>query len=171
MVRYSVFVEHAPPLESRQTEIEVLDENGQFVQFVALMKNEIEFILELPESSTDRTYTLCDAYQVCCVPLLIPGADCDSLLSSSWHPSVGSLSIFPNPAVDQLSIEWPEDLPGGPNVEFIIRDITGRALLTGSLEPHRTDLDISGLMPGHYIVELKMAGEASYTGRFVRLAR
>lgn len=82
--------------------------------------------------------------------------------SYSYKPAdvntIGSdkeLSIFPNPADNQLTINGVND------AEYTIVDMSGKVLLTGSVEPGKNNVDIHVLAPGVYLLNVNENGKAT----------
>lgn len=67
-----------------------------------------------------------------------------------------SFTVHPNPASNTIMIST--DLPE-TELEMSLRNILGQTVLQQSIRSHKTDLDISQLSPGVYLIELK-AGNA-----------
>jgi len=168
-VSYRVGVEHAPALDNRYTELEILDEQGQFIKSVDLEKNETAFFIDVDESTQDRTFTICDIHQVCCTDLLVPAASCDPLLSSTDIKNSDKVSIYPNPASSHISFR----LPGNESItsrrEFRIYDLFGRIVKSGIVSQDQERIFIGDLVAGHYIIEFNSNKDKGYRGRFIRI--
>lgn len=76
-----------------------------------------------------------------------------------------SFNIYPNPAEDRLYVEVSEKLIGGA---VSIYSVGGRLVLENiGISPENSEIDISLLPPGTYLVKIKIA-ENAYTGKFVK---
>lgn len=60
-------------------------------------------------------------------------------------------SVFPNPANDLLTIEFPENAPANSTIEII--DLAGKLYSTFPNKPNGSKIDISGIPNGVYIVK------------------
>lgn len=83
-------------------------------------------------------------------------------------PERTALTVFPNPTVDQVNIDFKE-IPQG-NYTFSVSDITGKIVRTERIVSNGTgveNFDVSSLKPGVYVISI--AGESTiYTSRLVR---
>ncbi len=61
-----------------------------------------------------------------------------------------SISVYPNPATDQISIRVNNNTPG---LAYVITDQSGRQLLRGELDQQTTKVDISQLKAGTYFCQ------------------
>ncbi|GAB5554216.1 MAG: hypothetical protein Sapg2KO_38070 [Saprospiraceae bacterium] len=71
--------------------------------------------------------------------------------------------LFPNPAIDQLQIRWPEELP--MQVQYQITDISGRVVQTGQIAQNQR-LPLNNFSTGHYHLKLQ-DDQFLYYGKFV----
>lgn len=69
-----------------------------------------------------------------------------------------NISIFPNPASSRLSIDISKE--PAQNTKLIISNINGQAIHTQQITEPKTEIDISSLSAGIYIVKLQSAKEA-----------
>jgi hypothetical protein len=60
------------------------------------------------------------------------------------------LSIYPNPAGDQIAISG-----GGSGLKYAIVDLTGRTLVAGITEQNTASIDLSGLKVGVYLLRIE----------------
>jgi hypothetical protein len=67
---------------------------------------------------------------------------------NSIDPISNQVNVFPNPAIDNLTIEIPQK----STIELL--DIQGQTILQQTLQQGKTDIDISGLAKGIYILRL-----------------
>lgn len=67
------------------------------------------------------------------------------------HQSTAELSLYPNPSTGPIQLSGASDLTGS---EFIISDLTGRIILSGSIADSRTHIDISQLVSGLYFLNV-----------------
>jgi len=75
----------------------------------------------------------------------------DSPNSISEKPVLASISIYPNPVNDILSIRAGGDIIGSA---YILTDMNGRQLLNGKLFTDLTSIDISQLAAGVYLLQI-----------------
>jgi len=81
----------------------------------------------------------------------------------------GKLSIYPNPASDQVKVCLPDWETGIITIE--ISDLTGKSLSVESFDPGRVQTinpDIRGLSPGIYVLKASTA-RSSYSQKLVVL--
>lgn len=80
-----------------------------------------------------------------------------------------ALSLFPNPALEQLQLNWLQMQAG--SVEILLYDLTGRVLKSIPLKVEKGHaqqrLNVSFLKPGLYVVELR-TGEEREALRFIK---
>ena len=66
-------------------------------------------------------------------------------------PQVSDISVFPNPAIDKIIIESPQQA-------FVeISNIQGKIIKTIEANEYNTSIDISSFAKGMYFVKLKIA--------------
>ena len=66
----------------------------------------------------------------------------------------GNSTIYPNPSVEEITISWPSNLHG---INITLYSISGTRVVSSIPESNRAMMDISSLMPGHYIVSIQFA--------------
>ena len=66
--------------------------------------------------------------------------------------SLNELSIYPNPVVNELTINLPSNIK---NADVRIVDVTGRTVSNNNVTINNNKLDVSHLAQGVYIVEIK----------------
>ncbi|MCB9002059.1 MAG: leucine-rich repeat protein [Bacteroidales bacterium] len=71
---------------------------------------------------------------------------------------LGSINIYPNPVVNELTIEVKDN---SQNVNFEIVDINGKVVCNGKVT-EKTILSTSGFAPGMYILKLESLGKIKY---------
>lgn len=70
-----------------------------------------------------------------------------------------SLSVFPNPATDIVSVEIPSaNLCVGAGLQACVYDIYGKMLFSQSMENCKASIDFSGLAAGTYVIRVIEAG-------------
>jgi subtilisin family serine protease len=81
-----------------------------------------------------------------------------------------SLSIFPNPTVGTLSLDWTHTAIQSEAVEVTVYDQLGRRVLAQPVAAGTSQLglDVAALRPGVYAVELRSGGQHRATRRFVK---
>jgi hypothetical protein len=82
------------------------------------------------------------------------------------QPSTNNISVFPNPAVDQIKIEFPHMT--GNNL-LTVADEAGRIVVRKNVSGTSTNLDIHTLSPGNYI--LKIQNKASVLSEKICIVR
>ena len=65
---------------------------------------------------------------------------------------MNELSIYPNPVVNELTINLPSNIK---NADVRIVDVTGRTVSNNNVTINNNKLDVSHLAQGVYIVEIK----------------
>lgn len=168
-VQYEVSLEHAPPLQNYETELEVYDENGSFIEYIILPKNQTAFTLQVSESAVDRVFTICDAYQVCCYDLFIPASDCGGIVSSVNEDDLLSMTIYPNPASDQIQLKVDAPVSSLLNAKYLILNMMGQAVQSGTLDNAQNQINISSLTQGTYLFTIQNNEGQQYVERFVRM--
>jgi hypothetical protein len=81
------------------------------------------------------------------------GSGCDHFSGIADSPTVSHPSIFPNPGTDILHVET--GTKDGMNV--LMRDATGRVVLSASGATGSLELNSAGLLPGVYFIEVNTA--------------
>ncbi|HEU4717551.1 MAG TPA: nidogen-like domain-containing protein [Bacteroidia bacterium] len=80
------------------------------------------------------------------------------------NSAAGAISIYPNPADDQLTVET----PGMNNATLVITDISGRVVYTGAATGNKTSIDVSSFGAGVYFVSVCSADGEKQALKFVR---
>jgi hypothetical protein len=75
------------------------------------------------------------------------------------------LKIWPNPAKDIITVEWP--LANGVAGELCIVDVNGRIVLNKTVSGSTVQINISQFPDAVYFVKLKTAG-GSYSGKYIK---
>ena len=76
-----------------------------------------------------------------------------TILTINWFSENDEIRIYPNPANDQLNIEFDKE----PLVEVTLYDLLGlkiNTLQVGDVNSHLTRIDVTSLKPGIYLVEM-----------------
>ncbi len=94
-----------------------------------------------------------------CVNILFKGRS--TKIAGSDYPMI-PLTLYPNPASDQVMLSWHGERP--EQINIIVRDITGRHLFQKAYgKPGQGNqtvaFDISALLPGIYFVEWEQGAE------------
>ena len=94
--------------------------------------------------------------------------DEDELNSSQW---TDNFAIYPNPATNELNVEFVQHRTGA--AKLIVFDMLGQQVLVENRVDEkpgekRATLDISTILPGHYVVQL-IDGESKKSLRFVKI--
>lgn len=94
------------------------------------------------------------------IPAGIDQTYCESALGID-DPQLSVVSVFPNPASDRLNIRADDPITG----PIVLRDASGRKVL--SVPPTDGAIDVSGLAPGMYVVEMRIDGRTAIA-RFLK---
>ncbi|WP_375419475.1 RICIN domain-containing protein [uncultured Hymenobacter sp.] len=85
-----------------------------------------------------------------------------TLATATAAPAAAGVSLYPNPAEEQLTLEGAESFVGG---EVRIRDVAGREVARAAYQGQT--ISVAGLKAGLYLLELRHAGATSRL-RFAR---
>jgi hypothetical protein len=101
----------------------------------------------------NQTYTQSGTYS----DTLINAAGCDSIVTlnlslnfTGLNEQENTISIAPNPATDQLTISSSSSI----DEKYILFDPQGRSVLSGKLSGTTTQLDLSKLARGNYLLQI-----------------
>ena len=134
---------------------------------------------EAIEGATEGTYIITEpgSYHVVAAPEVCPNATSSTILNPlvvSWNPDctagVDDISakdafiIYPNPASSSLNLQLPQSSLLN---EYTIFDVTGKKLMSGSVNTSASAINISGLAAGTYIIKLN-SGQTQATKMFVK---
>lgn len=72
---------------------------------------------------------------------------------SNINSQSNSLQISPNPATDEVQLDFGND----GNATYTVSDLSGRTLLKGSTTTG-SKINIAGLSPGMYVINLSLLG-------------
>jgi hypothetical protein len=75
------------------------------------------------------------------------------------------LSVYPNPASDVLNINL--DAAAGNIATYQVMDVTGRLLLNGNAENNAFSLNVDGINPGLYFVNISLKDGSVGTKRVI----
>jgi uncharacterized delta-60 repeat protein len=64
-----------------------------------------------------------------------------------------SIVVYPNPAKDFISISL-TDIEQSINADYTITDLSGRVIMKGKLTEKNTRIDVNGLLPGMYLLQV-----------------
>lgn len=94
--------------------------------------------------------------------VLMPRMASDVELSSDvTEISASELNVFPNPANDVLNLNWVNGISG--NVAYNLYNATGQLVTAGSVAKPMGTVDVSGLTPGLYTLNLETEKGIMYT--------
>jgi polyhydroxybutyrate depolymerase len=80
--------------------------------------------------------------------------DIDGLINTTSvadHGEVKAVSVFPNPAVDAMTIVW----PGNETTDYNLSSLTGQLVQKGRLSPGRNELDLTTVATGIYMMTIE----------------
>jgi hypothetical protein len=97
--------------------------------------------------------TACDGNIMTCNLLFLDKIEVQAGSAGLNTLDASKLRIFPNPAQDHLTIEWTEQAENDRYTWEII-DMSGRVQLHGDLGNSLTELNVSQLVPGAYMVKI-----------------
>ncbi len=60
--------------------------------------------------------------------------------------------IYPNPSADKITISWTSNIHG---TDIAIYSVAGTCVAFSIPESNGTTMDISSLLPGHYMVQIE----------------
>ncbi|TND09648.1 MAG: hypothetical protein FD123_1005 [Bacteroidetes bacterium] len=83
-----------------------------------------------------------------CVSITFPGPSCTTGMTDVNNGI--PFSLFPQPAADVLNIQRDENSPA----DYVVIDITGRIVLTGTLNENLESIGLAGLAPGLFTIQL-----------------
>jgi hypothetical protein len=89
-----------------------------------------------------------------------------SLVSNGLEISSQKLTIFPNPASQQVTLKFSE--PFNKDLTYTISDLQGRQLLQGSIQNQETVLDISSLSKGIYLLNISDANGNKWNKKIIK---
>ncbi|MCB9297096.1 MAG: T9SS type A sorting domain-containing protein [Lewinellaceae bacterium] len=95
----------------------------------------------------------------------------DLLQTSSLEtppPGTVPAKIYPVPAADNLVVELPEAIPVG---QLEIRDKYGRLVDVQALRGSRTEISLSGLTDGAYVVTLICPDQPAHSRKITKVSR
>lgn len=75
----------------------------------------------------------------------------NSVVGVSEVNPINSISIFPNPSTDRLTVQLPDNVKAD---HYTITDYLGRTLQTGNLSNGSTNINISDLATGIYVLQI-----------------
>ncbi len=87
------------------------------------------------------------------------------------HAGISSLTVFPNPFVDRVSLRF--EATGSFELRLSVMDITGKKILesTVQVEPGivQKDIDLKNIGPGIFFIEVTSPSGESITRRILRI--
>ena len=75
--------------------------------------------------------------------------------------SIGEVNVYPNPASDILTVSIGSNMMSSEE-EYLLTDVQGRIVLSGVLERNTTNIDISNLTNGIYLLRLSEKNSRTY---------
>jgi hypothetical protein len=61
-----------------------------------------------------------------------------------------TVSVFPNPANDAMTIVW----PGVETADYTVSSLTGQLVQKGSLSTGKNEIDLTSVVPGMYMMNI-----------------
>ncbi|HRO42778.1 MAG TPA: T9SS type A sorting domain-containing protein [Flavipsychrobacter sp.] len=104
-----------------------------------------------PGSNVSHTYTTPGTYNVCLrtyAPCSVEDSCFSIVVTSVKDTELPLLTVYPNPATDFLTIENPY----AQKAQVLLTDIKGATIITQPLNNPQSQIDISTLTPGMYMV-------------------
>jgi len=91
----------------------------------------------------------------------------DSAVASEWPLDIaaiskGTITVQPNPTTGIMQIENAEA------ASYMIKDITGKKLMTGNISNQKENIDISGFAPGMYFLQVIIQDGSTQTFKVVK---
>lgn len=121
-------------------------------------------------TSVSHTYTVASPYYVvCAVAYTNCGSDMACLSIAAGSTGVGApsvladLKVYPNPASDQVTISGTKE-----GYRYKLYTITGVTVMNGTIQGTQAQVDIRGLAPGIYLLEVADAQGAATRQRIVK---
>lgn len=75
-------------------------------------------------------------------------------VNSTDELAQNGISIFPNPAVDELYILFEQTVETGKTIRYQISDMTGRLVMESNINSVRETIDIRNITPGMYMLSI-----------------
>jgi hypothetical protein len=99
------------------------------------------------------------------------GEGAEPVLTYSSPDQAQKISLYPNPAVDHITIDLSAWRTGNDISRFSIYTVNGMRILGGKVKASVNHLDISGLPAGTYRLEVTDASGRTAAGRFIKAGR
>jgi len=93
------------------------------------------------------------------------GSDNVLMALSSESYQLNQLSVFPNPAEDELTVSLPQI---SNKFQFSIYEISGKLMLTGVLENALTNIQVKSLSSGSYVIHISNDEIGSTSKTFIK---
>ncbi|MFT5820198.1 MAG: hypothetical protein ACI8ZM_001437 [Crocinitomix sp.] len=77
---------------------------------------------------------------------------CEVVLSDGPDAALSNVIVYPNPAVNNVTIQITEDLV---NATFIMTDLSGKQVMNSTITSLQSEIDLSGLNNGQYILAIQ----------------
>jgi hypothetical protein len=128
-------------------------------------------ILTNPDMSAAKAKAYIDTIQQFLIPRIVvalnlPGKETFTNVSVKEIANLSKfLSVYPNPANDVLNINL--DAAAGIIATYQLVDVTGRLLLNGNAENNAFSLNVDGVNPGLYFVNITLKDGSVATKRVV----
>jgi len=155
-VHYSVPIAHQRPLDLPMSYLALYDDQGFYLVDITLSAADTLVDIYLPADSSDRTFFLCDlfAFPDCCMPLVVPGLDCDTVTVGVSEAAFPGMRWRPNPTRDILFIDLGSETFSSIGTPYRIADMAGREIGSGRLGQQVCEIETDRWSPGIYIVQV-----------------
>ena len=113
--------------------------------------------------TTSTVYTVTSTYTTGCTDTKTIAVTVNACTGISELTKENTISIYPNPAKESITITSTNALAGK---FYVIHDATGKQVAKGILSPEKTSVSLTGLSAGLYILSLE--GKLNQTYKFVK---
>jgi PKD repeat protein len=89
-----------------------------------------------------------------------------SLTSGVDEMTSTNAQLFPNPASDRLMVKWSEDVSN--ELMYTVLSVDGRTVMNGSLTRDVNSIEVAGLSPGFYLLQVRNANGSMESKPFIK---
>lgn len=86
-------------------------------------------------------------------------------VANAQNDKDNKITLYPNPVTDQLKVECPDNVLGAT---YIVKDMTGKQLLKGTIHAAKQTIPTAALAEGVYMLEVQKQGVTIQNIRFTR---